>query len=195
MDQTMILIGIAAFALLIAVAYAISTRNGIVANKNNVLRAWADVIAYQRKKLNVIPELERGIREHLEFEQGLLTNITSIRSMVSNLSDKAIEPGHLQAIEAKTKELLAGIRIAVENYPQLRTTELYSRWMNALEEIEDNIAAAITVFNAAVERFNNCIQQFPANVVNSWLNQEAVLQAFTDTRAASGIEYKPGFSA
>lgn len=189
-----VLVGLALFALVI-VGTVVGLRNGIVSAKNRIQRAWADVIAYQRKKLKVIPALEQGLKDHQVYEQDAFKEITALRTSVGKLSEGRVDVAQLQEVSMRSKALLSGLRVAVEAYPILRTSELYAGWMRELSEAEENIAAAIVIFNASVHGFNDRVQLFPGNLVNSWFNRETPLDTFTDSEAQDEFEYRPSFSA
>ncbi len=55
----------------------------------------------------------------------------------------------------------------VENYPELKANDIYLKMMNEIEEQNENVGAAISIFNRNVELFNNHIQIFPNNIVNT----------------------------
>lgn len=59
------------------------------------------------------------------------------------------------------------------------------------EKQQQNISAAIRIFNSNVEDFNNGIEMFPNSLVNSLFNKKHKLATFRDTQADSGFEYRP----
>lgn len=190
----LIIISAAVFLAVLVLATIVSLRNGIVSSKNRAKRAWADVIAYQRKKLKVIPALEQGLKDHQAYEQGVLQGLTALRSSVTKLSSDSVDVGQLREVDHLSKALLPALRLTVEAYPELKTSELYAGWMRELSEAEENIAAAIVIFNGTVQGFNDRIQEFPGNLVNSWFNRERPLETFTDGAAQSEFEYRPTFT-
>ena len=194
METGLIVLGVAVFVAFVAIATVIGLRNGIVSAKNRVKRAWADVIAYQRKKLNVIPALEQGLKDYKAYEQGELEKLTALRSSVAKLSPDAVNVSQLQEVDQHSKSLLSGLRVAVEAYPALKASDLYAGWMRELSEAEENIAAAIVIFNSTVQGFNDRLQKFPGNLVNARFNRERPLETFTDSAAQSAIEYQPTFT-
>lgn len=191
MSTSVIILGIIFLAAICGISTVIGIRNGIVGAKNRVKRAWADVLAYQRKKLNVIPALEDGLKQYQAYEQGVLSAVTSLRTSLDRLKDETVDVAGLQQVESQTKALLSGLRVTAEAYPQLGASNLYAGWMRELSEAEENIAAAIVIFNSAVNGFNDRIQMFPGNVINANLNREQPIAAFTDSKAQAAIEYAP----
>lgn len=193
--ETMVLaiFGGVIFVVFVTVLWLVAVRNGIVRGKNGVQRAWANVITYERYKLKVIPKLEEGLAKYGEYEKGLFEKITELRSVVAKLSVNEIDPAMLGEAQKLTQGLMTGLKATFENYPDLKAADLYKGWMNELTEAEANVSAAIQIFNANVEGFNNMLMVFPNNIVNNMFNKEKPINVFTDSAAAAGFEYKPNF--
>lgn len=191
MNIILIGLGITVLVAFVFVLCVVSMYNGIVEGKNRVKRAWADVIAYQVQKIKVIPELERGLKQYQEFEQGTQEKLAELRSSLGRLSGEVIDPKALEKVQSQSQMLLSGLRATFEAYPNLKTSDLYRRWMKELSEIQSNITAAITIFNQCVQSFNNSLQVFPSNLVNARLNHETPVTVFSDSKAQAEFEYQP----
>ena len=187
--STEFIIGLSVMLILALITVIIY--NGIITRMNSVERAWSDVITQERQKNKIIPHLEKLVSEYKEFEQGLLTKITELRSALSRLSGDTIDSASLSQAESKTQDLLKGINIAVENYPDLKASEGFNNLMREISEQQENIGAAIRIFNKNVEDFNNGIQVFPNSLVNSLFNKKVKIEAFKDSEASAGFEYRP----
>ncbi len=194
METAFVVLGGLGFLVLISAGIVIGIYNGIIQNKNRVKRAWADVIAYQTNKLKVVPQLEAGVKQYQEFESGTLRQITELRSALGGLSKENIDMAKLAQVENLSQSLLSGLRVTVEAYPQLKVSELYLKWMKELTELQENITAALAIFNGSVETFNNGIQVFPSSIVNSLFNKEETLNTFSDKSAEKEFEYQPNFT-
>lgn len=181
-----------AFLLGIGIAIIV-IYNGIVARKNAVERAWAGVITQERQKNKILPELERVVAEHKEFESQILTDITRLRSKLSELSTQDINPNQLSEVEALMSSVKSAINVTMEAYPDLKTAGLMSNLMREVAEQQENIGAAIRIFNQNVEAFNGGIEMFPNNIVNNMLNKESRILVFSDKQASEGFDYKPNF--
>lgn len=90
-----------------------------------------------------------------------------------------------------TTALLNGLYAVAENYPVLKASDLYRGLMAEIAEQQQNISAAIRIFNSNVEDFNNGIEMFPHSLVNSLFNKKHKLATFNDTQAESSFEYRP----
>jgi LemA protein len=185
--STIVILVIATLALF----YVIGVYNGIINRKNAVKRAWAGVLTQERQKNKILPELEKAVQEYSEFEQGLQSKITELRSEMSKLSGDTPDAGQLKQVEQLSEKVMHGIKVTMEAYPQLRASELFNNLMHEITEQQEHIGAAIRIFNYNVEAFNNGIQNFPNNVVNGMLNKEKEVDTFTDSEASQGFEYKP----
>ena len=66
-----------------------------------------------------------------------------------------------------SKELIRSLNVVVENYPELKADTLYGKMMDDIQEQNENVGAAISIFNRNVEVFNNQIEVFPNNIINT----------------------------
>ncbi|MDQ6958010.1 MAG: LemA family protein [Mariprofundaceae bacterium] len=167
--------------------------NAIIGKYNRAKRAWSDVIAYERLKNDVLPQLEKMLGEYKEFESGLLKRITELRGALSSLDEGNIDASRLVEVESRSRQLMQGIKLTMENYPDLKTQHVVQQVMQEISEKNANVAAAITIFNRSVELFNDKIQYFPNSLVNAILNRKKTITPFDDTEASAGIEYQPDF--
>lgn len=177
---------VAVIVISIIVAY-----NGIINRKNAVKRAWSDVMTQERQKNKILPELEKAVGQYSEFESGLQTTITQLRSELGKLSSDTPDATKLQEVEKLSESVLSGLRVSVEAYPDLKASELFNNLMREITEQQEHIGAAIRIFNYNVEQFNNGIQNFPSNMVNGMINKEVEVNTFSDAEAQAGFEYKP----
>ena len=167
--------------------------NAIVSASNGTKRAWADVIAYEKLKNDVIPQVTKIANEYKEFESSIHSEITQLRTALSKLNPEKIEPKLLKDVELYSKKLQNGLNITMENYPELRASEVVQSLITEISNKQDNVTAAITIFNQAVEYFNNKIQQFPSSIINNAFNRLDSLEVFSDSDSSNNFEYKPNF--
>jgi LemA protein len=164
--------------------------NMIISNKNAVVRAWADVITYERQKNNVLGDLEQAIKGYQAYEGDLQVKITLLRTALKEIKLDELNNKILKEVEEQTRALIKGINLALENYPNLKAVTLVQKFMKELAKQQENIAAAITIFNKNVEEFNNSIELFPGHLVNNFLNKLVTIEPFVDQQALAAFEYK-----
>ncbi|NNH26102.1 LemA family protein [Acinetobacter terrestris] len=182
------------FLLMIAVVVAcIMIRNNIVRHHNASIRAWSDVASYERQKLKILDGLQPLVEQYSSFEKGTLEKVTELRQNILNLNMNNTDVSQLQRIESLNKELMRSLNVVVENYPELKANEIYLKMMNEIEEQNENVGAAITIFNRNVELFNNHIQVFPNNIVNTMTMGKKAIRPFRDQMVTQNFDYRPNF--
>ncbi|OUY08744.1 LemA family protein [Acinetobacter populi] len=179
--------------IIFIVVIFIMIRNNIVKNENATKRAWADVASFERQKVKILDDLQPLIDRYGEFEQTTMTQISALRQNILNLNSDKQDVRQLEQIEQQTSQLLNGIHVQVEAYPELKANEIYQKLMHEITEQNENVGAAISIFNRNVEHFNNSIQIFPNNVVNSLTLNRKALKPFQDRVMNNGFDYKPNF--
>ncbi|MBN1639374.1 MAG: LemA family protein, partial [Ignavibacteriales bacterium] len=60
--------------------------------------------------------------------------------------------------------MLGQLKVAVENYPNLKANENFLQLQGSLNEVEEQISAARRAYNASVLDFNNGIEMFPMSI-------------------------------
>lgn len=179
--------------LVIAVIYFISTYNDIISKYNMVKRAWADVSNYERQKVKILDSLEPLVKQYVTHESETLTKITALRQNILSLDKSEPDVDALSKIQGQTDELIKGITVTLENYPDLKANTIYLNQMDQIKDQNENVGAAISIFNRNVEMFNSVIESFPSNIVNGTLAKKSRVQEFSDSITEKNIEYRPNF--
>ena len=186
-------LGIFLLLMLALVILAIMIRNTIVRHHNASIRAWSDVASYERQKIKILDGLQTLVEQYSSFEQGTLEKVTELRRNILNLNINSTDVSQLQRIESLNQELMRSLNVVVENYPELKANEIYLKMMNEIEEQNENVGAAITIFNRNVELFNNYIQVFPNNIINTLTLSKKAIRPFRDHAATQNFDYRPNF--
>ena len=140
----------------------VSGYNMIIGRKNNVDKSFAGIEALLKKRYDLIPNIVETVKVYMGFEKDLLTNITDLRS-------RAITAGSNDKdrfdIENQLTKCLGGLKVAVENYPDLKTSQNFMQLQSTWNDLEEQIASSRISFNAAVTDYNNTVLKFPSNIV------------------------------
>jgi LemA protein len=151
-------LGIAGAALLLIILIY----NGLIKKKNQVDNAFGSIDAMLKKRYDLIPNLVETVKQYMSHEKDTLTQITKLRAQATsgNLSgDEKVD------LENKISGQMRGIMVAVENYPDLKSSANFIQLQGSWNEAEEQIAAARRFFNSSVTDFNNAIQVFPNNMM------------------------------
>jgi len=187
MNETLLFVVI---PLVLAIILIIVIYNGIIGKHNAVDRAWASVLTQERQKNQIIPHVEKMVEDYKLHEASVLKEVTALRGAIAEL-DNGVDAGKLAKAEQSTQALMNGLKVAVEAYPELKASDTYLKVMAEISEQQEQVGAAIRIFNHNVEEFNNAIQMFPGSLVNGMLCRKTRIASFTDSQAQSGFEYKP----
>ncbi len=155
----------AAFAVLLVVVIvgflAISTYNQIVALRNRISKAWANVDVALKQRYDELPNLVEAVRDVMAFEQDVLTEVTERRAAYS---DRDPIPRQAETSEA-TSSAVRHLFAVVERYPEVKSAGNVAALQAEIARLEDLIADRRELYNDQVFRFNTRIAQVPANVL------------------------------
>ena len=143
---------------------AIGMYNALVRLKNNVKKSFAGIDVQLKRRTDLIPNLVNTVQGYASHEKELLENLTKARSsIISGASN-----GDINAM-AQGENMLSGALKSVfavaENYPDLKANQNFLELQEALEETEDQIAAARRIYNENVNYLNTKIEVFPSNLI------------------------------
>ena len=135
--------------------------NNMVRLRNRRENAFADIDVQLKLRHDLIPQLVETVRGYATHERELLSSITEARSaamQATSISEKI-------AAEKNLVSALQGLKIAVENYPDLKANQSFLLLQDELSNIENKLAAARRFFNIATTEYNNAVETFPANLI------------------------------
>jgi LemA protein len=146
----------------------ISIYNGLVSRKNQVAYADGDVNVMFKNRYDLIPNLVATVKQYMQHEKSLLEKLTGLRS---GLADKShLDVKQMNEWEQQYQQTMKAFNVTVENYPDLKAGEQFSKLQASLNECEAQLAAARRTYNAAVMDYNNALEMFPSNIVASMMN-------------------------
>jgi LemA protein len=163
---------IALGVVVLLVFYTISKYNGLVSADENVKNGWADVQADYQRRADLIPSLIATVKKAAENEKDILTTVTNARAGISNLEKEAAD-NETQIKNAKTPQELdaigqrvnSAIKITLEAYPSIRSTDAFIGLQGQLEGTENRIKTSRSDYNAKVKLFNIAARSFPNNII------------------------------
>jgi len=114
-----------------------------------------------KKRLDMINELLESVKSYARFERDTLERIVEMRTKVLGVSNTE----DIQKIDRETRRILGNILVAVENYPDLKTSQTVQELMKAIREVEDEIARHRYTYNNIVQEYNTKIDTIPSNFI------------------------------
>lgn len=159
-DNSGIIIGIVVALILLWILYFM-----VITKKNNVLEAFSSIDVQLKKRYDLIPNILFIANKFMEHERELLTNITKLRSQAAELPKGYENAAQKMELDNQISGLMGQLKIAVENYPQLKSDQTMIQAMQTYSEQEEHIAAARRFYNSAVKELNNAVEIFPTSLV------------------------------
>jgi LemA protein len=141
-----------------AALWAISVYNGLVAMRQRVNQAFADVDVQLRQRHDLVPNLVETVKGYAAHERGTLDEVVKAR----NAAVSAQGPAQQAAAENMLSGALRQLFALSEAYPDLKANTEFQQLQNELSDLENKIAASRRFFNNAVQEYNTGIQRFPA---------------------------------
>ena len=155
--------GIAAlFAVILVLAIAgfivLSSYNAVVALRQRIDKAWANIDVALRQRHDQLPNLVAAVRGVMAFEQQVLADVARARAAYSPTA-----PIHDQAVVSNaTSSAVRTLFAVVENYPDLKSQGNVADLQDEIERLEAMIADRRELYNDQVYRYNTRIAQVPA---------------------------------
>ena len=154
------------FAILGAIVYVVMMFNGLIALKNDIAKAWANIDILLKQRHDELPKLLEVCKGYMDFERDTLQKITQARSMYQ----QATSVDQKAHADQSMTSALRGFFAVAENYPQLRANDNFIRLQARITELESQIADRREFYNDSVNTFNIRIQQMPDTFVASFMN-------------------------
>ena len=141
--------------------WVVSIYNGLVRLRNNRENAFANIDVQLKQRYDLVPQLVSTVKGYASHEKDLLEKVTAARSAAmsaTTINDK-------MAADQQLTNALAGLRVSVEAYPDLKANQNFLQLQGELSDIENKLAATRRFFNATTRELNNSVQTFPNNLL------------------------------
>jgi len=144
--------------IVVLVLWAISVYNGLIAMRQRVNQAFADVDVQLRQRHDLVPNLVETVKGYAAHERGTLEEVVKAR----NAAVAAQGPAQQAAAENVLTGALRQLFALAEAYPDLKANANFQQLQAELTDLENKIAASRRFFNNSVQEYNTGIQRFPA---------------------------------
>jgi len=178
--------------IVILVIWGTGIYNKMVAQDENVGKAWANVENVYQRRSDLIPNLVATVKGVADFEKSTLTDVIEARAKATSVT---IDPANLnaqsmqqfQAAQDGLSSALSRLMVVVERYPELKATQNFLELQAQLEGTENRISVERMKFNETVQAYNTYIRSFPAAVFAGMFGFEKK----TPFEAQAGAEVAP----
>jgi LemA protein len=140
---------------------AIGAYNRLVALRQNVNEAYADIDVQLKQRQDLVPNLVETVKGYASHERGTLDEVTQARAAAASAGNVETRAQAENALTGALGRLLA----VAEQYPDLKANQNFLQLQAELADLENKIAAARRFFHNAVGEFHASIQRFPAVLI------------------------------
>ena len=138
--------------------YVFAAYNGIVAMRQRVNQAFADIDVQLKQRHDLIPNLIETVKGYATHEKETLDAVIKARNTAISASGPQAQAQAEQQLSGALGRLMA----LSEAYPDLKANTNFLQLQAELSVVEDKLAAARRFFNNAVQEYNAAIQSVPA---------------------------------
>jgi len=174
------------FMVIGTVGYGLSIYNSLIAIRNDIGRAWANIDVMLKQRHDELPKLVKTCEGYMQHERAVFDKLSEARA--------ALAGAHSVAQRADAEGLLSralGQFFAVaENYPDLKANQSFLQLQSRISEIENQIADRREFYNDIVTTFNTRIAQIPSMYVARWMTLQPAELFKVDDADRADVEIK-----
>lgn len=139
--------------------------NGLVQANEGVKTQWSQVeVAYQRR-FDLIPNLVNTTKGFAKQEKEVIGAIADARTRYNGAGSVNAKVQAANQFESALSRLM----VVVENYPTLRSSDLFRSLMVELEGTENRISVERKRYNDFAKDYNIRLRSFPTNLVAGFM--------------------------
>jgi LemA protein len=148
---------------------AVFIYNNLVGSRNGVENAFGSIDAMLKKRYDLIPNLVETVKVYMKHEKETFTKITELRTKATS---GTLSQDEKVGVENQLSGMMRNVMVAVEGYPDLKSSEQFTMLQRSWNEAEEQISAARRNYNSAVTQYNNAIEKFPSNILAGMFNHK-----------------------
>lgn len=163
--STGVIVAIAIVAVILVVVigivgWYISTRNKFIRMEQDVQNSESRIDVYLTKRYDLLTKMLSTTKGYMKHEKETLTEVVQMRNpgVNASLKEKAEFNDQMSSVAKQ-------LNFVVEKYPDLKADKMFNNLQQSISEVEENLQAARSNFNANVASFNKAILQFPGSLV------------------------------
>lgn len=155
--SSLISAGVIAIVVLTPTIWWISANNGFKRKKIKVSEALSGIEVALTKRYDLLTKLLEAAKGYAVHESKLFTEVIELR--------RGMSVNEINQKSSQIDALSARIFAVAENYPQLRSAEVFSQLQAGIRDAEEHLQAARRLYNSNVTTLNTAIDVFPSSLV------------------------------
>lgn len=160
-QQTIMIISWTIFGLLL-LFWVAGTYNMLIALRNIVKNAWAQIDVQLKRRYDLIPNLVESVKGYAAHESKTFEAVVKARQMAINAGDNVKAKAEAENMLSGTLKSLFAV---AENYPDLKANQNFLQLQEELTSTENKIGFARQFYNDSVMNYNTKKEMFPTNII------------------------------
>ncbi len=143
---------------------SMTTYNRFIERRNEVYEQQAQIENVLQARQEKIPDLVKVVKNYDLHEEKILIEVTEARSGL----EKALQSGDMSAIsqaDSRVDTALYNLQAVVENYPELKSSENYTKLIDEISGSVNRIAQERREYNKRVMEYNTLVEKIPTNFI------------------------------
>ena len=176
----LVLMALALIVLIVFLFMGVGMYNRLVALRNAVKAAFAQIEVQLQRRHDLIPNLVEVAKKYMAHERETLEAVIAARNAAVTASNFAQQNGNdpkaipaLAQAEGNLSGVLGRLFALSESYPDLKADTQMSQLMTELSETEDKVSFSRQAYNNEVMQYNTQREVFPSVVIAKLFHFEA----------------------
>ena len=186
--QGLMRVGTAVAIVAISAALSGCSYNKFTAKEQAIKQSWSEVDNQLQRRHDLIPNLVETTKGFATQERAVFDSIAQARAKMAGATTPA------QKMEAGNEEssAISRLLVVVENYPVLKSDQVFMRLMDELSGTENRLAVSRMRYNEQVQAYNTMRKSFPANMTGKIFGFQAEYPYFAapaDAKTAPKVDF------
>lgn len=148
------------------IGYFISTQRTLVKLDEMSKNALSQIEVQLNSRFDAVVALAKTAAHYAKHESE--TIIQTIEARGGHTS--AATPAGINAQSDLLGQMMGRLNVVVEQYPELKASDLYVKAQEGQKQYEENVRLARMVYNDTATKMNRMVRQWPSSIVASMLH-------------------------
>lgn len=156
------------FVVVGVLTYLGTLYNGLIAIRNDIDKAWANIDVLLKQRHDELPRLVAVCQGYMQYERETLQRLTEARAQYSSALSPAQKAQASSVVTASVQQVFA----TAENYPGLQANATFLELQKRITDLENQLADRREFYNDVINLFNTRLRQVPDNIVADVLGMQ-----------------------
>ncbi|MDD5455415.1 MAG: LemA family protein [Candidatus Margulisbacteria bacterium] len=159
-NNWLLVLGIILAVVVVGILSYINVYNSLVRMDESINTQWSQVENQMQRRYDLIPNLISTVKGYATHEKEIFENIAASRAKLAGAKTINDKVNASNGMENAISRLL----VVVEQYPNLKANESFTRLMDELAGAENRLAVERMRYNELVKDLNIKIRNFPVSL-------------------------------